>query len=97
MFPMTHWVHRNHQEPHQDTPVLHNSNWGGIRMGRFLTGFLGAFLGGVPLTTMTLWIHLNSQKHHQETPVLYNFMRVCDWVQWNWFSDGVFVGGLIFW
>ena len=28
-------------EPCQDTPVLHNSNWGGIRTGRFLTGFPG--------------------------------------------------------
>ena len=39
MFPMTHWVYTNHQKPHQDTPVLHNSNWIGIRIGRFLTGF----------------------------------------------------------
>ena len=50
------WVHRNHLEPHHDTPVLHNSNLGGIRTGRSLTGFPGVwrhfwekypFLGGL--------------------------------------------------
>ena len=41
MFPMSHWAYTNHEEPHQDNPVLHNSNWGGIRTGGVLTAFKG--------------------------------------------------------
>ena len=38
---MSHWAYTNHEEPHQDNPVLHNSNWGGIRMGSSWQVFWG--------------------------------------------------------
>ena len=41
MFLLTLWVDWNHQEPHHETPVLNNSNWGGIRTGMILKGFEG--------------------------------------------------------
>ena len=64
--------------PHQDTPVLHNSNWGGIRTGGVLTGFEGfrATSGRRVLNNYwSLWPSRSIgmvRKTHQDTPVLHN-------------------------
>ena len=76
------------QEPYQDTPVLHNSNWGlGRHKDRYVPDMVSkgieAFLGGVQLMfSMTLWVHSN----HQDTPFLHNS-------NWGGIGTGRFLTG----